>query len=203
MEMFLRSRRRTASGRGTLVVLAVGLLAMPSLSPAAPKPPPQPLQDSVTGGGAATLFGSFTFDVRSGPSGENPTGQVRGGTVLGVIAGPVTCLAVRGNVATMNVQASGIARVTFQVTDNSAAGTADVIEIADGRLRAPSDCSPVDPNVALRASLDVGDIVVVDAQPLPTSTEQCKNGGYASFNFKNQGECVAFVQRGPNPQGQP
>jgi hypothetical protein len=34
---------------------------------------------------------------------------------------------------------------------------------------------------------------------LPTSKAQCKNGGFARFGFKNQGQCVAFVQRGSKP----
>lgn len=37
------------------------------------------------------------------------------------------------------------------------------------------------------------------AAPSPTSKEQCKNGGwqtYSSPSFKNQGECVSFVQSG-------
>jgi hypothetical protein len=36
---------------------------------------------------------------------------------------------------------------------------------------------------------------------LPTSKEQCKNGGWRNFGerFKNQGQCVAFVERGPKP----
>jgi hypothetical protein len=40
--------------------------------------------------------------------------------------------------------------------------------------------------------------VVTDAQPpLPTSKEQCKNGGWLNFpEFKNQGQCIAFVERG-------
>jgi hypothetical protein len=42
-----------------------------------------------------------------------------------------------------------------------------------------------------------GDIAIHDALPLPTSKDQCKNGGYAQFGFKNQGQCVAFVERGP------
>jgi hypothetical protein len=42
-----------------------------------------------------------------------------------------------------------------------------------------------------------GDIAVHDAEPL--SKDQCKNGGWAQFGFKNQGQCVAFVQRGPQP----
>jgi hypothetical protein len=41
--------------------------------------------------------------------------------------------------------------------------------------------------------------VVTDAQPpLPTSKEQCKKGGWRNFpQFKNQGQCIAFVERGP------
>jgi hypothetical protein len=37
---------------------------------------------------------------------------------------------------------------------------------------------------------------------LPTSKDQCKNGGWRNFGdtFKNQGQCVAFVQRGPKPK---
>ena len=35
--------------------------------------------------------------------------------------------------------------------------------------------------------------------PTPTSKTQCMNGGWQSFAFKNQGECIAFVNRGPKP----
>jgi hypothetical protein len=36
---------------------------------------------------------------------------------------------------------------------------------------------------------------------VPTSKDQCKNGGWRNFGdtFKNQGQCIAFVQRGPKP----
>jgi hypothetical protein len=46
-----------------------------------------------------------------------------------------------------------------------------------------------------------GDITVHDAPPLPTAKDQCKNGGWRSFGgrFKNEGQCVAFVQRRPQP----
>jgi hypothetical protein len=119
---------------------------------------------------------------------------------VGLLSGPVTCLAVRGNVATMNVQTSSIfGQVTFQVTDNSAAGTADVIVATDIPPRPPSDCSPLDPNTAVPGRVLTGDVVVVDAPPLPASKEQCKNGGWARFGFRNQGQCVAFVQQTPQP----
>jgi beta-propeller repeat-containing protein len=38
-----------------------------------------------------------------------------------------------------------------------------------------------------------------DARALPTSREQCKHDGWRAFGFRNQGQCVAFVQRGPKP----
>jgi hypothetical protein len=35
---------------------------------------------------------------------------------------------------------------------------------------------------------------VIDAPTVPTSKEQCKNGGWLNYpQFKNQGQCVAFV----------
>jgi hypothetical protein len=50
--------------------------------------------------------------------------------------------------------------------------------------------------------IDRGDITITDAPSLPTSKEQCQNGGWRQFAtaFKNQGECVAFVERGPKPK---
>ena len=30
--------------------------------------------------------------------------------------------------------------------------------------------------------------------PKPTSADQCKDGGWVNFDFKNQGQCVAYVQ---------
>jgi hypothetical protein len=49
---------------------------------------------------------------------------------------------------------------------------------------------------------EMGDLVVVDTSPaLPTSKDQCKNGGWRTFGvFKNQGDCVSFVAtKGKNP----
>ena len=36
---------------------------------------------------------------------------------------------------------------------------------------------------------------------VPENKEECKNGGWRDFGdtFKNQGQCIAFVQRGPKP----
>ncbi len=46
------------------------------------------------------------------------------------------------------------------------------------------------PNVGVDFTLDVSPIVLT----APQSAEDCKDGGFAAFEFKNQGLCVASVQ---------
>ena len=41
-------------------------------------------------------------------------------------------------------------------------------------------------------------IAVSPAAQVPASKDQCKNGGWRNFpQFKNQGQCIAFVNHGP------
>ena len=41
-------------------------------------------------------------------------------------------------------------------------------------------------------------VAVSPAPRVPTSKEQCKNGGWRNFpQFKNEGLCIAFVNHGP------
>ena len=48
-----------------------------------------------------------------------------------------------------------------------------------------------------------GDFIVHDARPSPITSQQCRKGGWQNYpGFKNQGQCVAFVERGPRP-GEP
>jgi hypothetical protein len=187
----------------TLVVAGV-VLVRPAAAAAQ-----APVGDSVTGSGVAgTFWGQFEIDASSGPSGENPTGQVRTRALNGLVSGPVTCLAVRGNIATLNIEAVDTPGtvVTLEVTDGAVAGVPDVIVGAatgfGGRL--PTDCSPL--MAGVREEVSSGDIVVIDAPPLPTTTDQCKGGGWRSFGntFKNQGDCVSFVAAGGRrpPAGQ-
>jgi hypothetical protein len=172
----------------------VAVLATPGLASAQGA-----TEDSVTGSGQWTTL-LFNFNVRSGPSGENPTGQVTLSNTDGspFLTGPVTCLAVRGNVATINFTErvfSPTGLVTLQVTDRSASGLADLL---DGGFpaRSPGDCSPFSGGL-IEPVIFSGDIVVVDAQPFPISKDQCKNGGWHAYGvFKNQGDCVSFVATG-------
>jgi hypothetical protein len=173
-----------------IVAMAVGVgaaLALPGVSSAQ-----APAQDSVIGSGSSSIpgcNGPVEISVQSGPSGENPTGQMTCGSLFN---GPVTCLNVSGNVALLTVQDSVFGAVGVRITD--AGPTGDGLEAFLG-----AGCP-----TPLSSYLDfefTGDIVVVDAQPFPTSTDQCKNGGWRTFGvFKNQGDCVSFVAtKGKNP----
>ena len=145
----------------------------------------------------------FTFDAHSGPSGEEPAGTVRiviktasGGTGTFDTAS-VTCLEVSGNQATIGTRSqAGINRgYVFAVEDFGGAGLDSVTVLLD---EAPSVCPP-DPQ-AFPVPLFAGDITVHDAVPFPTSKAQCAKQGWKGFGFKNRGQCVAFVARGPSSQ---
>jgi hypothetical protein len=186
-----------------VLLIAVGAILLVPVGAASAQ---APIGDSITGSGTTgNFFGRFQIDVRSGPSGQNPTGQASfSDGVIGPIDGPATCLAVSGNVGVVNLQTPQFGVVSFEITDNAASGQPDTIEgratgPADGR--SPTDCSPV-PN-GLSETVIEGDISVVDAPPLPTSKNQCKHGGWKTYGvFKNQGDCVSFVATGgKNPPG--
>jgi hypothetical protein len=155
-------------------------------------------QDSVTITAGPAIAGDFTvvtLTAASGPGGETPSGEVTFIVVISAsslrIAGPVTCLAVSGNTATINIQDSTFGIFTIQVVDNQP----DSFD-AYPAGRAPTDCSPLPPS-GLAGPLQSGDFRVIDAPPLPTSKDQCRNGGWKTFGvFKNQGDCVSFVATG-------
>jgi hypothetical protein len=156
-----------------------------------------PTQDSVTGS-AATGFGRgfalYTLDVRSGPSGEDPAGTVTINSFFGVI-GPldVTCLSVSANKAGMIVRApdptSDVAGLAIAVQDDGPGQDRidfHTLAALPGDCPVPSEVS--DPTVS-------GDITITDAQPLPTSKEQCKHGGWAQFGFDNRKQCIRSVRQ--------
>jgi hypothetical protein len=154
--------------------------------------------DSVTGSGTAGPV-TFQIDARSGPSGESPTGHVTASDQRTTLDGTVTCLAVDGDVATVNVQRQD-GGISTQMWFDAAAGPTNADGIIFGSAsRAPDDCSPLAPTEqAFSFLVSFGDIAVHDAHALPTSRNQCKNGGWKTYGiFKNQGDCVSFVAGGP------
>src|SRR4051794_10822361 len=89
-----------------VTVLTLGVLGLPLVSSTAAQ---VPTQDSVvlTGGPAsAGPFAELDLGATSGPSGEDASGQVRFIVTVGpfTVGGPVTCLAVNGKTAILNLQ---------------------------------------------------------------------------------------------------
>lgn len=208
----MRPSTRIPCRRVILLVVATAAIAANTVPTGASAQTPQAQDRVFTTGttsagvlefGSLSFFTSIVIDARSGPSGETPSGQLSFTGIQGTgtspividFGGSVSCLSVVGNVAVIGFfQDRFFFRV--RVTDGGGPGSGlDTFAVAV--FVASSGCA--DFGGGFSETVTEGDITVVDAPPLPTSKEQCKNRGYTSFSFKNQGECVAFVQRGPKP----
>jgi hypothetical protein len=177
-------------------MMRIGALAIATLVVAVAVPAASaqtPAGDSVTGSGTAgetraELFG-FQIDAHSGPMGENPTGSAHiSPEISQPFGGPITCLAVRANVATFNFEAQpgSTSVATFVATDSPAGDQVAYL----GGGRAPTDCSPVanPPNQPLNG----GDIVVTDATP-PATYSQCRQAGWVAYGYASRAQCISAV----------
>jgi hypothetical protein len=181
-----------------------------------------PVGDSVTGSLLLTPAGTsadeilrYFFDVRSGPVGENPSGTVtlESGRFV-VDRGTVTCLAVNGNRASIGVSFTGAGFIepygTVVFVDDLGGEGEDriAVQVFVSPSTGPTVCPTELPPGVTRPlgptypdPLFDGNVVIVDAPALPTSRDQCKNGGWRSFpGFKNQGDCLSFVATGGRNQ---
>ena len=176
---------------------------------AKPSPPPGPQQDSVSGSlGFNSVFGPemrFAFGASSGPTGENPQGAVTASFRHPVVTFnlSVTCLRVSGNRAVVGArqEAGGnFIHFYFVVIDEPGAQPDQLAFQIYFDTEPPATCAAFDAQNAATTPADSGSVTVTDASPFPTSREQCTDGGWASFGvFKNQGQCVAYLERGPKP----
>jgi hypothetical protein len=200
--------------------LTTAALALPGVAAAQ-----APVEDRVVGSGnlpgAATI--TFTVDVHSGPSGENPAGTFTYDYLDPHFQGSfldarVTCLDVRGRRAILGV--TGTIRLSGSVffpepppapfpaasyvsfADNGTFPGGGVEAVVDA-MEPPDLTGPTSP-VALTGCADaalpepltpnvIGELTVTDAPAAPRSKDDCKHGGFARFGFKNQGRCVASV----------
>jgi hypothetical protein len=192
----------------SVAAVVAGALALPGIAGAQ-----APNEDSVVAYGFETGTLRLDIDVRSGPSGENPTGRVSfhlGGGLGPTYTANASCLAVNGNTAVVGfvgtVDFSGTTDPVaglIRLTDAGGPGSGqDVFEFPQSVFvptppTATPDCSHFPPTALFtRQVFTFGpyDIVVTDAPAAPTSKDQCKNGGWKTYGvFKNQGDCVSFV----------
>jgi hypothetical protein len=175
-----------------------------------------PTQDSATGSGSTpTFYSAFSFSATSDPLGGSPSGSASWNQFGFHFEGTVTCLAVDGNQAIIgiDVDAAASSSSAFEgflltaIDDGPAGSGLDTFDAIPTSFTSLGNTVPTTCVFAFRGftpdQLVSGDIVVTDAPPLPTSMEQCKNGGWQTYGiFKNQGDCVSFVATGgKNPPG--
>jgi hypothetical protein len=180
-----------------IVIAALGVAAM-GAAPAALAAVNEDFVVGTAGFGDPQAGVTARIDAHSGPRGENATGTATFGARATMFGGPVTCLSVNGNRAVIGGDSAfvGPEGYLFVVVDNSATGVGpDLFGVVfPPPAVAPTTC-PSNLDGPLEAAVS-GDLVVHDAQPFPTSKEQCKDGGWRNFpGFKNQGDCVSFVVR--------
>jgi hypothetical protein len=190
------------------VALAVVSVAAPWSAEARKPHPPPAFLDTATASGDNLVLDDFSaFDIHvdasSGPSGENPTGQVTFGFnplfEVQPVSGPVTCLDVAGNTAVMTVAGPftsfpGFPAFTVKLVDNGGSGQdrfqyfpipPENAQYLDCRNDPPADFGgPL-----------LGRAEVFDSPPPPRSKRECKRGGFARFGFRSKRECIRYVRR--------
>jgi HYR domain len=164
--------------------------------------PPDPTKDYVVGFGS--ISGAQTFDVfvEADPEGSNAAGTGSGSGLYNFDARAV-CLSVVGNRASVGFELTrgfeSLGRgLLITYADNGDETTPDSIVSFTFMPNPPASCP--EPSTGAASYTVQGDVDVHDAPPLPTTKDQCKNGGWKNFGsaFRNQGECVSFVATHPH-----
>jgi hypothetical protein len=204
--------------RGIRFAAAVVALGVASALPSVAGAQVPAAQQSAISPSFATPFFFGSFNAVSDAGGANPSGQVSyhlGGGLGSNTSATVVCLSVSGNTAVIGFV--GTITSPFVPTPQRVVGELLVADNAPGpnnfldtialsqRITdsGTADCAAPGSLTFGPLNLMSGDIVVTGPPPLPTSKEQCKNGGWRNFpGFKNQGDCVSFVATGgQNPPG--
>jgi hypothetical protein len=179
-----------------LVVAVLGLLALV----AGPAQAQMIGEDSAVGDVITVPFRPIgaVFDARRGPAGEDPSGSVNWFDRGLEARGPVTCLAVTGNRATIGFENQGSLGLAkgglLLVEDNGTPGAGRDNMTLELVPDPPRTCPPNDVVYTAFDTVTSGELTVHDAAATPTSKDQCKNGGWRDFpQFKNQGDCVSFA----------
>ena len=159
--------------------------------------------EAFTYAGQCNADGSSTFSFWAlGPA----TGPVEGqfsesGTfTLASPNGPVTAFSSEYTIYTPDADVTGTRALSGPAT-----GSCSVGQSGDAAFDAtiPAQYTVSDPfaetgpsSVTLHGEFASGSFLATFGEPAPTgptSKEDCKNGGYVAYGFKNQGECIKAV----------
>jgi DNA-binding beta-propeller fold protein YncE len=138
------------------------------------------------------------FELIVSPDGDSvyvsaPSASGANGRVMQYTAGsdgtltPKSPAAVPSGIAPSGIAITGDGKAVYTAN----AGSNTVSQYAVGAGGTLSSLSPD----AVAAGRNPLEIAITPSPPVPTSIEQCKNGGWQQFGFKNLGRCVAFVIR--------
>ena len=178
-------------------------MAWPTAANAA-KPSPPPRLDTATVSGDHFVVDDFAlYDIRidafSGPSGENAGGSASFGVIVqpGLSAsGSVGCLKVTGNTAIIRMEPGLFGFPTILRLVDNGGGGADTLQYYPlfPEFGEDLNCETGAPGY-FGGRVD-GRVQIIDAPPLPTSKDQCRNGAWSALGFTNQGLCIKAVPRG-------
>jgi hypothetical protein len=136
------------------------------------------------------------FDAHSGPSGENPSGSAFWFDRSLGFGGPVTCLTVTGNRATIGFENQGSFVPEFKggfvfVEDGGSLGPGQDSARGTATRDAPTVCPP---NTGIFNEFDevtTGDLMVTDAPP--ATYAECRQAGWVKYGYASHAECIASV----------
>jgi hypothetical protein len=139
---------------------------------------------------------SFVFDAHSGPSGENPSGSAFWIDRSLTFGGPVTCLTVTGNRATIGFENHKDFAQDFKggfvfVEDGGSPGPGQDSARGGIALDAPTVCPPNTEIFTEFNAVTTGDLIVTDAPPATYS--QCRRAGWVKYGYATHAECIASV----------
>ena len=193
--------------RPLAVVLALALAAMlPPLAGAAPPPEPA-FRDTASASGDNLVLDDFSVSdievqASSGPSGEDPSGRVTFNSffISEPVSGPVSCLHVAGNRAVLTADGPfasfpGVLAFTVTLVDNGGSGL-DEFKYYPVLPETPEYVDCTLPPIADFGGPLIGRASVFDAPPPPAARTECTRGAFARFGFRNQGQCLRFVNHG-------
>ena len=158
-----------------------------------PKSPPQVSVSGHPGSVAVSPDGHSVYVTNEVVTTNNDTFQFTNNVLQFTVGADGTLTPTPGGVATGN-GASGIAITgdgESAYVANPGSNTISQYSVGTGGALSPRSPATVP------TGSDPSQIAITPTRRVPTSKAQCKNDGWQQFGFKNQGQCIAFVEHGP------